>query len=65
MARHLHWRKSRKHSGDKGACVEIAEPAPNVVKVRDSKDPNGPHLQFNGPVWLDFIADVQVGRHNT
>ncbi|MFI0713656.1 DUF397 domain-containing protein [Streptomyces inhibens] len=61
MAPELHWRKSS-YSGENGACVEIAEPAPNVVKVRDSKDVRGPQLQFDGPAWLDFIADVRADR---
>ncbi|MCP2342545.1 DUF397 domain-containing protein [Actinomadura rupiterrae] len=37
------WRKSS-HSGENGgACIELADLAP-AVGVRDSKDPQGPHL---------------------
>lgn len=37
------WRKSR-HSDDKGgACIELA-PLTEGVGVRDSRDPDGPHL---------------------
>ncbi|WP_200306683.1 DUF397 domain-containing protein [Streptomyces adelaidensis] len=50
------------YSGDNGACAEIAESAPNVVYVRDSKDPDGPRLNFPGPVWLGLITDIQEGR---
>ncbi|MFC5184534.1 DUF397 domain-containing protein [Actinomadura harenae] len=37
------WRKST-HSADNGGdCIELADLAPGVG-VRDSKDPEGPHL---------------------
>ncbi|MEU6391738.1 DUF397 domain-containing protein [Streptomyces sp. NPDC046939] len=57
----LHWRKSS-YSGDNGACIEIAEPASDVVYVRDSKDTDGPKLAFTGSAWLGFIADVRADR---
>lgn len=57
----LHWHKSEFHSGDNGACVEIAE-APPVVYVRDSKDPDGAWLNFTETAWRGFLTDVQDGR---
>jgi hypothetical protein len=52
------WRKST-HSGDQGDCVEVADNLPNVVAVRDSKDPGGPALVFSRDVWAAFVADVR------
>ncbi|MDM4722924.1 DUF397 domain-containing protein [Micromonospora sp. WMMA1363] len=48
------WRKSS-HSGDEGACVEIAT-LPRKVGVRDSKDPGGPLLLFAPAAWAAFAA---------
>ncbi|RIV40678.1 DUF397 domain-containing protein [Micromonospora radicis] len=46
------WRKSS-HSGDEGACVEVAV-VPGTVAVRDSKDPAGPLLLFPAAAWNTF-----------
>lgn len=48
------WRKSS-HSGDQGACVELAA-VPGRVAVRDSKDPTGPVLLFPPAAWTAFAA---------
>ncbi|MEV4478828.1 DUF397 domain-containing protein [Micromonospora coxensis] len=48
------WRKSS-HSGDEGACVELAT-VPEAVAVRDSKDPAGPVLLFPPAAWAAFAA---------
>lgn len=48
------WRKSR-HSGDQGACVEVAR-TPEVVGVRDSKNPRGQLLRFSPTAWAAFAA---------
>ncbi len=53
-----HWRKSQR-SGS-GECVECAA-APDVVMIRDSKDPNGPRLAFDHDTWRDFIEAVKDG----
>jgi hypothetical protein len=59
----LQWRKSS-YSGDNGACIEIAEIPTNAVKVRDTKDTDGPQLDFTSPAWLGFIADVRTDHFN-
>lgn len=46
------WRKSS-HSGDEGACVEMAV-IPRTVAIRDSKDPDGPVLLFSRAAWGAF-----------
>ncbi|MET8062246.1 DUF397 domain-containing protein [Micromonospora sp. NPDC005313] len=48
------WRKSS-HSGDEGACVEVAS-LTGAVAVRDSKDPAGPVLVFAPHAWAAFTA---------
>ncbi|MFI2188999.1 DUF397 domain-containing protein [Streptomyces sioyaensis] len=49
------WRKSS-YSGDEGgACVEVAA-HPTTIHVRDSKDPQGPHLDFSPRAWAAFTA---------
>ncbi|WBB81984.1 DUF397 domain-containing protein [Micromonospora sp. WMMD882] len=48
------WRKSS-HSGDEGACVEMAA-IPRTVAVRDSKDPDGPALLFSRAAWAAFTV---------
>ncbi|SCL34013.1 protein of unknown function [Micromonospora pallida] len=55
------WRKSS-HSGDEGACLELAVITPAVrdsldaVAVRDSKDPAGPVLLFGPAAWAAFTT---------
>ncbi|MBD0676201.1 DUF397 domain-containing protein [Streptomyces sp. CBMA156] len=56
-----HWVKSS-HSTDGGQCVEVAPGFPNVMPVRDSKDPSGPALAFPTPAWQAFITAVRAGE---
>ncbi len=52
------WRKSSKSGDNGGACVEVADNLPDVVGVRDSKDPAGPALAFVPAAWRAFVAQV-------
>ena len=54
------WIKSS-YSGGNGACVEVRSPAPSLVAVRDSKDPEGPSLAFSPEAWTAFVAAVNAG----
>ncbi|GAA2185243.1 DUF397 domain-containing protein [Micromonospora lupini] len=52
------WRKSSRSSGNGGDCVEVADNLPDVVAVRDSKDPAGPALTFPPAAWAAFVGQV-------
>ncbi|MGN9812028.1 DUF397 domain-containing protein [Micromonospora sp. BQ11] len=56
------WRKSTRSNNNGGACVEVADNLPDVVAVRDSKDPTGPVLTFTPATWRDFVAALPTGR---
>ncbi len=51
------WRKSS-YSAYNGSCVETAR-LPSSVLVRDSKDPDGPRLEFTATQWRAFLAAVK------
>jgi hypothetical protein len=42
----LRWRKSGR-SSDQGECVEVAASPSGAIAVRDSKNPDGPHLTLS------------------
>lgn len=50
------WRKSSRSNANGGACVEVADNLPELVAVRDSKDPTGPVLAFAPASWRAFIT---------
>ncbi|MEV6693182.1 DUF397 domain-containing protein [Micromonospora sp. NPDC051196] len=52
------WRKSSRSSGNGGNCVEVADNLPDLVGVRDSKDPTGPALAFTPTAWRAFVAEI-------
>lgn len=52
------WRKSS-HSANGSTCVEVAANLPDVVAVRDSKDPDGWVLKFSRRQWATFISAVK------
>jgi hypothetical protein len=57
----LAWFKSSYSSSGDGDCVEIAwamnEATPtDIVRVRDSKDKQGPQLAFSPDAWRSFIT---------
>lgn len=54
----LHWRKSTR--SNTGSCVEIAVSAgADVVLMRDSKDPDGPVLEFAPAVFGAFVTSLK------
>ncbi|WP_405439849.1 DUF397 domain-containing protein [Streptomyces avidinii] len=50
------WHKSSYSAGDGGNCLEVADGHPGVVPVRDSKQPEGPHVVFHARAWATFVA---------
>jgi hypothetical protein len=51
------------HSGANGGqCVEVGRGLPDLVPVRDSKDPHGPILTLSPAAWRSFLAAVVTGR---
>lgn len=49
------WRKSSFSNGQAGSnCVEVALVA-EAVAVRDSKNPDGPRLEFPQVQWRRFV----------
>ncbi|WP_169982098.1 DUF397 domain-containing protein [Microbispora sp. H10836] len=55
------WRRSSKCNN--GTCVEVAA-GPNEVRIRDSKDPEGPQLRVKPKEWRSFLAEVKAGAHD-
>ncbi|MER6092092.1 DUF397 domain-containing protein [Streptomyces bluensis] len=51
----LAWFKSSYSGGDGDDCVEIAT-TPDTIHVRDSKNPQAPHLTLSPTAWADFLA---------
>ncbi|HEY1920512.1 MAG TPA: DUF397 domain-containing protein [Streptosporangiaceae bacterium] len=58
----LAWRKASKSTGNGGNCVEVARDLRGTVAVRDSKDPDGPHLVTSPAGWQTFTASIKAGR---
>jgi len=56
------WRKSSYSGNNGGNCVEVARNMPEIVAVRDSKDPQGPGLVFTPDQWQAFAAAVKAGE---
>jgi hypothetical protein len=50
-------------SAGNGACVEVGtcDCGPGEVRVRDSKDKDGPVLSFSRSSWRDFVDSIKVG----
>ncbi|MEV8404257.1 DUF397 domain-containing protein [Streptomyces niveus] len=57
------WFKSSYSSGEGGACVEVST-VEAAVRVRDSKESEGPQLTFAPEAWTSFVTEVGRGRSN-
>jgi hypothetical protein len=51
----LEWFKSSHSNPDGAACVEVAS-APGTIRVRDSKQAQGPQLAFGPEQWATFVS---------
>ncbi|MFI9462532.1 DUF397 domain-containing protein [Streptomyces xiamenensis] len=53
------FRKSSYSNGNEhGACVEVATNVPEVVAIRDSKQPTGPSLRLTPTAWARFLSGL-------
>jgi Domain of unknown function (DUF397) len=52
------WRKSS-YSGSQANCVEVGS-VTDLVKVRDSKDRQGPALAISADAWRRFMAGIKA-----
>jgi hypothetical protein len=55
------WHKSSYSGNNGGNCVEVASNLPDVIAVRDSKDPRGTTLLFTPEGWRAFISGTKDG----
>ncbi|MFH8785388.1 DUF397 domain-containing protein [Streptomyces roseoverticillatus] len=56
----LPWRKSSHSQGDGSECVEVAT-LPRTVRIRDSKQAQGPQLAVPAAAWAQFVRDFAGG----
>jgi Domain of unknown function (DUF397) len=42
--------------------VEIASNLPQIMAIRDSKDPHGPRLAFSQQAWSAFVQGIKEGE---
>jgi hypothetical protein len=52
------WRKSSYSDGGANNCLEVADGHPDIIPVRDSKQPDGPILVFGASPWASFLTYV-------
>lgn len=57
----LTWRKSSFSDNSGPVCVELAALPGGGAAIRDSKNPDGPRLDFTGPEVLAFIRGAKAG----
>lgn len=57
---HLTWRRSNRCGT--ATCVEVAGTTDSIF-VRDSKDPDGAHLEFTPEAWGRFITAIKFGQY--
>jgi hypothetical protein len=58
----LRWRKSSYSGNGGGNCVEVASNLPDMVAVRDSKNPDGLRLAFTREAWSEFLQSIKQGE---
>ncbi|WP_113705474.1 DUF397 domain-containing protein [Nonomuraea lactucae] len=49
-------------ASESGGCVEVARAADGGVRVRNSRDREGPVLVFTSAEWRDFVNGVRRRR---
>lgn len=56
--------KKSSASSPSQSCVEVAMNVVGVRAIRDSKNPQGPHLEIDPPSFTAFLGAVKAGRLN-
>jgi hypothetical protein len=56
----LTWVKSSYSGGSGDNCVEVAARPGGGFAVRDSKDANGPVLDFSADEWRVFVCNMKI-----
>ncbi|WP_026412189.1 DUF397 domain-containing protein [Actinomadura oligospora] len=56
------WRKASRSGSEGGDCVELARLHPEVVGVRDSKDPEGPQLGITPAAARGLAEALRAGE---
>jgi hypothetical protein len=56
----LTWIKSSYSGGSGDNCVEVAELPGGGIAVRDSKNANGPVLDFSADEWGAFVRTMKA-----
>lgn len=56
------WRKAAR-SGSGNDCVEMAR-VPQIVAVRDSKDPDGDVVALHPGTWARISAAIKAGTYD-
>jgi hypothetical protein len=65
MGSTLTWRKSARSSDNGGNCVEMARvPGSRRIATRDSKQPEGSHLEIDRSAWRRLIEDIKASRYD-
>lgn len=57
----LKWVKSS-YSHANGNCIEVAGLSTGLIRVRDSKNPQGPQLQFTSAEWKALLGGIRNGE---
>lgn len=55
------WKKSS-YSGTEGSCVELRLDESGAIKIRDSKNPDGPQLTFDPASVAALVAELRDGN---
>jgi hypothetical protein len=55
-----HWQKSS-YSNGQANCVEVSMNLPDVVAMRDSKEPEGAMLRVSREEWRGFTVRIMSG----
>ncbi|GAA2644353.1 MULTISPECIES: DUF397 domain-containing protein [Streptomyces] len=52
------WHKSSYSDASGGNCLEVSDGHPDLIPVRDSKQPEGPHVVFHAQAWARFVGSL-------